>query len=147
MKTLVMLISLLLFPSLGWAETPMQIHIIFQNNTGQPNVVIEMFDTPASHDFMALLPLTLEFSDFARTEKIAYLPRRLNTAGTPTALEAQNSGDFSYYAPWGNLAVFYKGFANDGQIYTLGRILSGKDALASMRGDFTATIQRNNAAQ
>ena len=113
-----------------------KIRIVFQ----QQEVVVVMFDNPASKDFIPLLPLSLEFRDFASAEKIATLPRRLNTAGAPTPHEA--TGDFTYYAPWGNLAVFYKGFGNDGQLYVLGRILSGKDALAKSGAPFTARIER-----
>lgn len=103
-------------------------------------VIVEMYDTPTTKDFMALLPLTLSFSDYASTEKIATLPRKLHTKGTVTARE--QSGDFAYYAPWGNLAVFYRGFGNDGQLYALGGIISGKEKLANMHKAFTATISR-----
>ena len=115
--------------------TVKKIRIAFQ----QQEVLVAMFDNPASRDFMRLLPLTLEFRDFASAEKIANLPRRLNTADSPTPKNA--SGDFTYYAPWGNLAIFYKGSASDGQLYILGQIMSGKDKLAGMKSPFTATIE------
>lgn len=105
---------------------------------GNHKVMIELFDTPASRDFVIQLPLTLQFSDFAGAEKIASLPRKLRTQGSPTAREVQ--GDFTYYAPWGNLALFYKGFGTDGQLYVLGRFISGKEHLATMRNAFSATI-------
>jgi hypothetical protein len=50
------------------------------------------------------LSLTLE--DYAATEKVATLERRLTTAGAPAGTPPA-VGDFSYYAPWGNLAIFY----------------------------------------
>lgn len=102
-------------------------------------VVVRMRTHAASREFMALLPLTLTFSDYARAEKIATLPRRLNTKGLPTAREA--GGDFTYYAPWGNLAVFYTGQGDDSNVYTLGHIESGKKALAAAGREFTATIE------
>ena len=105
----------------------------------QHEVIVEMFDTPASRDFLLLLPLTLEFSDYAGVEKIAYLPQRLNINGTPTPPVA--TGDFTYYAPWGNLAVFYKGFGRDSQLLILGRIESGKEKLAAISRNFTARIE------
>lgn len=112
-----------------------KVRIIFH----QQEVIVELFDNPASRDFLSLLPLTLEFSDYAGVEKITYLPRRLITEGTPTPHDA--AGDFTYYAPWGNLAVFYKGFGNDGQLYVLGRIESGKEKLAAMPRTFTARVE------
>ena len=106
---------------------------------GDKEIVVAMSDNPAARDFLALLPLTTEFRDFAGAEKIADLPRRLQTNGSPTARNA--TGDFTYYAPWGNIAVFYKGSGSDGQLYVLGRIESGKDILASMNRNFTARIE------
>lgn len=116
--------------------TAATIRIVF----GSREAIVDMLDNPASRDFMSLLPLTLEFSDYAKTEKIASLPRKLSTKGSPTAREA--AGDFTYYAPWGNLAVFYHGSGSDGQLYVLGRIRSGKEKLAGMESGFTAVIER-----
>lgn len=105
-------------------------------------VIVEMFDNPASRDFLTLLPLTLAFEDFASTEKIARnLPRPLNTRNSPTPMNADANGDFTYYAPWGNLAIFYKDFGTDSQLYVLGRIVAGKEHLAKMTADFTGIIE------
>ncbi len=115
-------------------------HTAIRLVVGSQEVIIDMLDNPASRAFLALLPLTLEFSDYANIEKIATLPRKLNTQGSPTAQQA--SGDFTYYAPWGNLAVFYRGSGSDGQLYVLGRIRSGKEQLAAMHRNFTARIEK-----
>ncbi len=40
-------------------------------------------DTPSGRDFYALLPLTLSAHDYADTETIADLPRKLTTLGHP----------------------------------------------------------------
>lgn len=135
------LVLLLSFCGIGVAAdksgkaTLSKIRIIF----GQQEVTVEMLDNPASKDLLSLLPLTLEFSDYARAEKIAHLPRRLTTSGSSSPRDAV--GDFTYYTPWGNLAVFYKGFGSDSQLIVLGRIVSGKDVLASMAKNFTARIE------
>lgn len=44
-------------------------------------------DNAATRDFAALLPLELTLRDYNRTEKIADLPKRLSTAGTPDGIE------------------------------------------------------------
>ncbi|MDH6293417.1 cyclophilin-like fold protein [Rhodococcus opacus] len=75
----------------------------------------------AARDFAAQLPLTLTLSDFHRTEKIADLPSRLSTAGSPSGAAAK-AGDIAYYAPWGNLAVFYRDFPRSDGLVVLGRI-------------------------
>ncbi len=73
-------------------------------------------DTAAGRDFASLLPLTLTISDFHATEKISDLPRKLNIKGAPAGSEPA-AGDITYYAPWGNLALFYRDFAySDGLV-------------------------------
>lgn len=62
-------------------------------------------DNPAVRDFLTLLPLELTVEEFAGTEKIAYLPRDLNHAGSPGS--DPEDGDLIYYAPWGNIAFYY----------------------------------------
>src|SRR4051812_11703040 len=38
-------------------------------------IVVKVADNPTSRDFLSLLPLTLEFEDFASMEMLSYLPR------------------------------------------------------------------------
>lgn len=83
-----------------------------------------MFDSQAGRDFVSMLPLTLTFRDYASTEKIADLPRRLSTEGAPAGHEP-SAGDFTYYAPWGNLAMFYRDFRYGNGLVPLGVIESG----------------------
>ena len=64
-------------------------------------------DSVAAQDFASLLPLTLTLEDYAKTEKISYLPRKLTITGAPAGATPL-AGDICYYAPWGNLAVFYR---------------------------------------
>nr|WP_281843827.1 cyclophilin-like fold protein [Sinisalibacter aestuarii] len=47
-------------------------------------------DTTAGRDFAALLPLELTLSDYHATEKIADLPRRLDTTDAPASYAAPN---------------------------------------------------------
>ncbi|QIY77398.2 cyclophilin-like fold protein [Streptomyces sp. RLB1-33] len=79
-------------------------------------------DSATARDFAALLPLTLNLNDFHETEKIADLPRRLSTSGAPDAAEAKPR-DLAYYAPWGNLALYYRGSgSSDVGLIILGRV-------------------------
>lgn len=107
------------------------------SNSGE--AIIVLYDNPMSRDFVSLLPLSVSFRDYVGEEKIANIPHKLATAGGLTANDVQ--GDFTYYAPWGNLAVFYKGFGKGGGLYILGRIESGKGWFAGQRNDFTARIE------
>jgi hypothetical protein len=86
-------------------------------------------DNATARELVALLPITLMLEDYAGTEKISYLPRKLSTAG-----------DISYYAPWGNLAIFYKDFRYSKALVLLGRIDSGIEALRTP-GPLKVTIE------
>jgi hypothetical protein len=99
-----------------------------------------MLDSETTRDFISLLPLTLTLSDYAQTEKVSDLPRRLSTAGAPEGADP-DVGDIAYYAPWRNLAIYYREFGYSSGLVKLGRIESGVDELARMRGDFTITIE------
>ncbi|MDQ1026408.1 hypothetical protein QF035_003990 [Streptomyces umbrinus] len=87
-------------------------------------------DSPAARDFAGLLPLTLDLEDFHQTERIADLPRRLTTSGAPEPA-APKAGDLTYYAPWGNLALFYRdGPSASADLLILGHIDADTDRLA-----------------
>ena len=87
-------------------------------------------DSPAARDFAELLPLTLDLEDFHGTERVADLPRKLDTSGAPEPAAAK-IGDISYYAPWGNLALFYRdGPAASADLLILGHL----DASATQLG-------------
>lgn len=62
-------------------------------------------DSQASSDFIAMLPMTLTFKDYSATEKVSDLPNPLDLDGSPSGFKA-SAGDVTYYAPWGNLAIF-----------------------------------------
>lgn len=87
---------------------------------GGESVTATLADGEGARAFAALLPMTLTMKDYHATEKIADLPKRLSTQGEPEGFEPRE-GDIAYYAPWGNIAIYYKGFA-----YSPGLIMLGK---------------------
>jgi hypothetical protein len=99
-----------------------------------------MLDSETTRDFISLLPLTLTLSDYAQTEKVSDLPRRLSTAGAPDGVDP-DAGDIAYYAPWGNFAIYYRDFGYSSGLVKLGGIDSGVEELATMSGDFTVAIE------
>jgi hypothetical protein len=101
----------------------------------------ELDDTATARDFAALLPLSLTLEDYESSEKICVLPKSLTRDGAPDGTSAA-IGDIAYYAPWGNLALFYKPADYAPGLIRLGRITIGKDKLAS-EGSLSATITRN----
>ena len=99
-----------------------------------------LLDNATARDLVSLLPLTLTLEDYASTEKISYLPRKLSTAGAPAGSDP-SIGDITYYAPWGNLAIFYKDFGYASGLITLGRFDSGIEEL-NVPGKLKVTIER-----
>ena len=110
---------------------------------GNEEVFVSLDDNQASRDFLEMLPLTLTFEDFNSTEKIATLPNELSTEGQPSGYTPE-IGDFAYYAPWGNISVFYNDFRYSNSLYKLGTIESGTEIFENMNNDFEVTIERVN---
>jgi hypothetical protein len=107
---------------------------------GEQVVRATLDDNPTARDFASLLPMTLDLEDYAATEKISYLPRKLSKEGAPAGVDP-SIGDITYYAPWGNLAIFYKDFSYSSGLVKLGKIDSGLEAL-SVSGSVKVTIER-----
>ncbi|MCA9731213.1 MAG: cyclophilin [Deferribacteres bacterium] len=85
-----------------------------------------LYANPTTDDFFSLLPLELKLDDYASTEKLCYLPRKLSTKDAPSGYNP-SIGDITYYAPWGNLALFYKDFGYAEGLIHLGKVESGMD--------------------
>lgn len=83
-------------------------------------------ESATARDLTDLLPLTLETEDFHRTERIAHPPRTLDTTGAPAASRPK-AGDLAYYAPWGNLAFFYRDGDHSPSLIILGRLADPGD--------------------
>jgi hypothetical protein len=81
-------------------------------------------DNATAWDFVSLLPMSVTLKDYAKTEKVTYLPKKLSTEGSPRGSDP-DAGDIGYYAPWGNLAFYYKDFGYSDGLIKLGRMDSG----------------------
>lgn len=117
------------------AQTPIRLVV------GGESISAVLEDNPTTRDLLTLLPLTLTMRDYQGTEKIGDPPRRLSTEDAPDGC-LPAAGDLTLYAPWGNLAIFYQDFSWSRGLIPLGRITSGLEKLAAMRGDFTMTMER-----
>lgn len=114
----------------------MQVHIM----AGGTVLRATLLDNQTASDFASLLPLTLTVTDHAGTEKVSDLPRRLATAEAPPGADPA-SGDITYYAPWGNLAIFYNDFDYSPGLVKLGRLDSGVQELSGLGNDLEVTIE------
>jgi len=99
-------LSGLLLPGLAQAQTtapdnqePTDMRVHFHFNAFE--LTATLYDNPSARDFVSMLPLALEITDFSSNEKIAYLPRTLSEEGAGPFGNEQPYG-LCYYAPWGN---------------------------------------------
>ncbi|MFJ9683619.1 cyclophilin-like fold protein [Streptomyces sp. NPDC101194] len=116
-------------------ETAMNIRL----TTGTGSYDATLNDSAAARDFADLLPLPLTLRDYVGTEKVSDLPEKLSTQGSPSGTAAR-AGDITFYAPWGNLAIFYKDFQHAEGLVKLGEITSGIEDFARPAGEVSVTI-------
>lgn len=114
---------------------PMKLRIKLETKT----LTATLDDNATTRDFVALLPLTLTLQDYNRTEKISDLPKKLSTEGAPSGSDPR-VGDIAYFAPWGNLAIFYRDFSYSTGLVKLGKLDGDVDALRGI-GSTKVTIE------
>lgn len=117
------------------ASANTRIRLTFDGN----EAVVMLEDNATTRDFLSMLPAALTFQDYASSEKISYLSRRLSTEGAPRTYDPE-VGDLILYAPWGNLAIFYRDAGNSSGPVPMGHVESGLEQLAAMEGEFEVTI-------
>lgn len=131
------LASLLALAAPTHAQEPsMQIRLELDDTT----LTATLDDTPSTREFLAQLPMERVLQDYAETEKISDLPRRLTTEGAPDGYTPR-AGDLAYYAPWGNLAIFHRDFRFSRGLVRLGRLDGGVEALRQA-GPLRVVIRR-----
>jgi len=96
-------------------------------------------DNPSTRDLMSMLPLDLTIGDYSTNEKIAHLPRKLTEEGSGR-FENEAAGDLCYFAPWGNLAMFYGPYRWSRGLIRLGRLDEGPAPLL-VRGEHMLRIE------
>ena len=102
---------------------------------GDMQVVYELNDSPTAQGLLSQLPLTVVVEDFSTNEKVFYPPQELDTTDTPLA--EGGAGTLAYYAPWGDVVLFYDSFSTNGSLFELGEAVSGAENIGQMRGTIT----------
>jgi hypothetical protein len=115
-------------PKASDTKKAMQISVKANGKT----TVFELNDSPAARDLYAQLPLSITVENYSSNEKIFYPPEKLNTTDTPQA-DAQ-AGTLAYYAPWGDVVMFYGDFGPAAGLYELGHAVSGSEHIQGMSG-------------
>lgn len=106
----------------------MQIRVEANGNT----IVFELNDSLAAADLYEQLPLSIEVENFSNNEKIFYPPQELNTSDAPAA--EGGAGTLAYYAPWGDVVMFYGSFGSNGSLFELGEAVSGGEFISELSG-------------
>jgi hypothetical protein len=111
----------------------------FSSNTTSVDVTIGE-DSPAVRDFLSMLPLTITVEEFARREKISYLPRELRHRDSPGS--DPESGDLIYFVPWGNLGFYYnaEGIGYSDATIHLGTYEASLDQLERLEGEVAVEV-------
>ena len=125
--TAVCVMALLVITSAAWAGAPKRVKFTWSGG----EAVAELNDNAAAESLWAMLPLTLDFEDFNGTERIAYTDEKISTEGAPASF-TPNAGDITLYAPWGNIAVFYRPFRESRGLVPLGRFVEGADNISTL---------------
>ncbi len=113
---------------------PIEIEIVGKRLTGR------LASTPIAAALLAQLPLTLDFRDFGQQEKIANLPRAIDTDGAPRG-SAAPAATIAYYSPAQALVLYYEDVGQFAGIMPVG-VFDDTTALAAHTSDFTATIRQ-----
>jgi hypothetical protein len=122
---------------MGFTKTGFNIRITLEDTV----LTAVLMDSKTTQDFVSLLPLTLTLEDYVGTEKISDLPKRLSTEDAPSGSDP-SVGDIAYYAPWGNLAIFYRDSGYASGLVVLGKINTDMEAL-NVPGSVKVTISKD----
>lgn len=139
-------LATMMFPPLAFGQqrrdsanqepTNMKVRFSFDTHT----VNATLYDNPSARDFASMLPLDLKIEDYSNNEKIAYLPRKLTENGSGPFGNEQ-PGDVCYYAPWGDVILFYAAYRYSSGLIRLGRVDGGIEPMLT-RGEFPLRIER-----
>ena len=105
----------------------------------------QLTDNPTAHDLLNQLPMTLQFRDFNSVEKIAKLARPLTMDGVPVGDDPEIN-DIGYYAPSGDLVLYYGNVGYWNGIVRIGRLDAEDMSVIERQPDgFELTIDRDRA--
>lgn len=99
-------------------------------------IIYELNDSKAAKELYAQLPLTTEVEPFSNNEMTFY-PEKLDVADAP--FSDGEPGSLSYYAPWGDVVMFYAPCAPNSSLYELGKAVAGAEYIENLSGTITVS--------
>lgn len=109
-----------------------ELQIRVEGEDGQ-NIVFKLNNSPAANTLYEQLPLSVSVENYGHNEKIFYPPEELDTSETPLAKGP--AGTLAYYAPWGNVVLYYGECGGASGLYALGEAVSGTDQIETLSGE------------
>lgn len=106
----------------------MEIKVIANGRT----TIYKLNTSRAAQELYNQLPMDISVEDYGGKEKIFYPPNKLSTADTPRA--NAKAGTLAYYAPWGDVVMFYEDFGSADGLFELGEAVSGREYIQKMSG-------------
>lgn len=108
-----------------------------QVQAGTHTIQFELNDSPAAKSLYDQLPLTIAVQDYSDNEKIFYPPQKLDTTD---AIGAEGpAGTLAYFAPWGDVVMYYSSCGPYGGLYELGHAVSGGEQIENLSGTLQIT--------
>lgn len=95
-------------------------------------VTIALNDSSAAQDLVDQNPSEVRIENYSNDEKTFYPDKKLSLANTPHAHAVV--GTLGYFAPWGDVCLFYRNFGSDAGLYELGMTVSGQDQISKLSG-------------
>lgn len=113
-----------------------EVKIRFTDGTNE--VIVLLNGSELSKSLVTQLPFTFDFEDYAHNEKNGTVPEKLTTDKN---FEAEcPKGSLGYFAPWGNLCLFFEvAPAYPGQ-YVLGTVEGDPDDIKKLGNKVTVEI-------
>ena len=105
--------------------------------------VFELNNSPAARALYGQLPLNITVKPYDDNEMIFYPPKKLEVGDTPLA--DARAGTLAYYAPWGDVVMFYGSFGRAAGLYELGHAVSGSEHIRGMSG--TIRVEKDGAPE
>ncbi|TNE72430.1 hypothetical protein EP331_07280 [bacterium] len=95
--------------------------IMSKISIGNQVFTVHFLDNETSKSLIERMPFTVDLEDYGGMEKIFFPKDGLNTKGAPDGAKPAR-GDIMYYAPWGDVAIFYKEFRFASGLIPMGKI-------------------------
>lgn len=101
-------------------------------------IVFALNNSIAAKDLYAQLPMSVEVESFSNNEQIFYPPEKLDTSDAPLAKGP--AGTLAYYAPWGDVVMYYGDCGGASGLYQLGMAVTGTEYLSELTGEIRAEV-------